>query len=122
MFRAASAATSTVKAGSKMRRCGIHAAPTLRRARVNMRQETVGCRVTRSEPVPDFRFVGPVTLCPGCGANAFQTIMSIDQETLMPSAWFVNAECGQCEALLIMACPADRILREPGLNIKEVEE
>lgn len=70
-------------------------------------------------PVPDYRFVGPVSLCPGCGANAFQTILSLNQETLVPEAWFVNATCGQCDALLIMACPVDQLIREPGLNAKE---
>lgn len=73
-------------------------------------------------PAPDYRFVGPVSLCPGCGANAFETIMSIDQETLLPEAWFVNATCAQCDALLIMACPADQLIREPGMNVKDEEE
>jgi len=37
----------------------------------------------------------------------------------MPTAWFVNATCAQCDALVVMACPADRLIREPGLNSKE---
>jgi len=73
----------------------------------------------QSAPEVDFRWVGPVSLCPGCGANAFQTVLSLDQDTLMPTAWFVNATCAQCDALVVMACPADRLIREPGLNSKE---
>jgi hypothetical protein len=68
---------------------------------------------------PDYRFIGPVTLCPGCGANAFETIVSLDQDTHEITAYFLNATCGQCDAKVIMACPIDKIVKEPGLNTKE---
>lgn len=66
------------------------------------------------QAAPDYRHVGPVSTCPVCEANAFQTIMSINQETFEPEAWFLDAECGQCGVLLKMASPVDRIIREPG--------
>lgn len=66
---------------------------------------------------PDYRAIGPVSSCPACEANAFQTILSLNQETFTPEAWFLDVECAQCGALLKMASPVDQILREPAMNV-----
>ena len=74
---------------------------------------------------PDYRYIGPVSLCPVCGANAFQTIISIDQDPgpdqYTPVAWFLDVECAQCGCILKIASPVDRIVREPALNAPEEE-
>lgn len=96
--------------------------PSARDRGVHANTGLVICGSLMAQLGHNYRFIGPVTACPACGANAFETVVSMDEETHAISAYLLNATCAQCEARVLLATPVDEIKREPALNVKEEEE
>jgi len=53
----------------------------------------------------DLRAIGPTHMC-SCGCNVFKTLVSFDDYEL--AWWYLEGECLNCDAKVILPCPADR--------------
>ena len=73
--------------------------------------------MTKSEPVPEYTFGGPVTECPACTCEWFLTPIMLDRDTQFPGLIGLDVACYSCGALCKLATPLDDIPRE----MEEVE-
>lgn len=60
----------------------------------------------------DYRYIGPVTECPVCMCEWFEVPMTLDKETQLPGLIGLDVACYSCGAIVKLATPLDRILRE----------
>ena len=53
----------------------------------------------------DLRAVGPTHICV-CGCNVFKGLMAFEDYEL--SWWYLEGECLNCDAKVILPCPVDK--------------
>ena len=53
----------------------------------------------------DLRAIGPTHVC-SCGCNVFKSLIAFDDYEI--SWWYLEGECLNCDAKVILPCPVDK--------------
>ena len=77
--------------------------------------------ISMDEITADFRWAGPSSCCPNCQQRMAQTMLSLDPNTLDVGMYLLDAVCVECAGVYRLACQADSIPLEPGVEEEEQE-